>query len=137
MKARCHDCCKWVLEAEVVRTPDLNLALCRDCQPSHPDLGEYDSMASFMGQGYELSQRDKRLASFARVWLALESEACGVTGMGFDEHVEFDWFKLDTNEYAKLPSDKVLLDMIKAQAQAEGHAFPEQIRDTLRVMLHG
>tara|TARA_R100000234_G_scaffold117455_1_gene95958 strand:+ start:872 stop:1261 length:390 start_codon:yes stop_codon:yes gene_type:complete len=129
-----------VLEAEVVRTPELNLALCRDCQPNHPDLGEYDSMASLVGQGYELSQRDKRLASFARVWLALESEACGVTGMGFDEHVEFDWFKMETNQHANgnyLPSDKVLLDMIKAQGQVEGHVFPDQIRDTLRVMLHG
>jgi len=136
-KTRCHDCCKHVETDEVLRTPNLNLPLCRDCQITHPDLGEYDAIAAFGGAGYVMSQEDKRLAAFSRVWLALESEACGVTGTSFDDHVEYDWFKLDTDQYGKVPSDQVLIDMVKAQAEVEGHAFPDQIRDTLRVMLQG
>ena len=135
MKTRCHDCFKKT--DQVLRTPKLNLPLCRDCQKVHPDLAEYDAVAAFGGAGYVMSQEDKRLASFCRVWLALESGACGVTGKGFDDHVEFNWFNLDTDQYGKLPGDQVLVDMVKAQAEAEGHVFPDQIKDTLRVMLKG
>ena len=69
-----------------------------------------------------------RWVSFARCWLALQET---------NGDPEFDWFSLGFEYGEKDDFDRVLLDAIKAQAQAEGHAFPQDIEKTLRVMLHG
>jgi hypothetical protein len=84
-------------------------------------------------KGYSLV--DMRLASYVRVWLALKSNATDDCEWK-DSDPEFAFFD-DRELHDKAPfTDKHLLDMVKKQAEVEGHKFPEDIDKTLSVMLY-
>jgi hypothetical protein len=109
-----------------------------DCPAGHPG---YDDDATFFAALYKqiedspgggassaMNLEDMRWVSFARCWWSLN---------GGVRDVEFPWFKRGFDCDDQEHFDSVLIREIKAQAKAEGHKYPEQIEDTLRVMLHG
>lgn len=79
---------------------------------------------------------EMRLASFARVWLALRSWEAGRGGPWNDSDPEFAFFDPRPMSDTRPFTDSMLLELIKEQASIEGHRFPEDIEKTLSVMLY-
>ena len=111
-----------------------------DAGAGHPGYGYEDDETFFRalykqiedspggGESSAMNLDAMRWGALARCWFSLN---------GGVRDVEFPWFKRGIDCDDQEHFDSVLLREIKAQAKAEGHQYPEQIEDTLRVMLHG
>lgn len=78
---------------------------------------------------------EMRLASFARVWLALRNNKHDDCPWNNNDP-EFAFFDPRPMSDTRPFTDSMLLELIREQASIEGHRFPEDIEKTLSVMLY-